>query len=81
MAMSAAEVAFWRVWFLNNGFPADRVVGTVARAGAYLGRGWGGSASPAELIPRFGPRRRNCPARLLAYLTSLPGAVVRRVQQ
>lgn len=80
-ALSAAEVAFWEGFYRRHGFPADRAEAATAIAGSYLGGAWGGTARPADLLPRFGPRPKSDPRALLAYLTSIPGAVIRRGRQ
>lgn len=77
-AMSAAEFAFWVSYHLRHGLPTDRLEAATAIAGSYVGGVWGGEASPGDLIPRFGSRRPGGMAALVAYLSGVPGAVVRR---
>lgn len=78
IAMSAAEFAFWRLFRERNGFPADRIEGGVAVAGAAQCNAWGAKVEPKDLLPRFGPKRTNMKM-LAAQLASLPGAKVRRI--
>jgi len=81
-AMSAGEWDLWRAFYLWHGFAADRIEAAVAGAGAYLGGLWDGKADAAALTPRFRPKpqpgARVGNQSLLLYLTSIPGAVVRR---
>lgn len=78
LALSAAEFAFWELYYQRNGFPADRGEAGVALSGAALAKTWGAKLEPKDLIPRFGPRRTD-PKLLAAQLAALPGAkVVRR---
>lgn len=79
MELPAAEVQFWREYRAGHGFPTERVVAATAIAGAYAGAGWGGKATPSDLMPDFGgSSRRRKAAALAAHLSSIPGATVRR---
>jgi hypothetical protein len=77
-AMSAAEFAFWSVYYSRRGFPADRIEAATAIAGAAQCRTWGARVEPKELIPKFGERKTSN-AVLAARLSALPGAKVKRV--
>ena len=79
LAMSAAEFVFWTVYFSRRGFPTDRVEAAVAIAGAANCRAWGAKVEPADLLPRFGPRRPASMAVIATRLMSLPGAKVEYV--
>lgn len=78
LALSAAEFAFWELYYQRNGFPADRAEAAVALSGEALAKTWGAKVEVKDLIPRFGQRRTD-PKLLAAQLAALPGAkVVRR---
>lgn len=78
LAMSAAEFAFWKAYWLKRGWPADRIEGATAVSGAAQIRSWGGKVEPKDLLPKFGPAQVN-PKVLAARLSALPGAKVRRI--
>lgn len=77
-AMSAAEFAFWVEYHRARGFPFERTEAATAIGAAYVGRMWGGTREPQDLLPKFGARPTDM--RLLAaQLSALPGAKVRRI--
>lgn len=78
LALSAAEVAFWKAYRDKRGFPADRIEGGVAISGAAQVRAWGGKVEPKDLLPRFGAQQQS-PEVLASRLSSLPGAKVRYI--
>lgn len=77
-AMSAAEFAFWRTYRDKKGFPADRIEGGVAIAGAATCNAWGAKYEPQDLLPRFGVRKVSLGV-LAGRLAALPGAKVTRI--
>lgn len=79
--MSAAEFAFWAEYQKHHGFPTDRVVGAVVKAGAAACQVQGGKVTPHDLLPKFGGPRPDGHKLLLSYLTSLPRATVRKVKR
>lgn len=78
--MSAAEFAFWAAYQRKYGFPADRLVGATAMAGAAACQVQGAKVQATDLVPKFGgPRDGN--KLLLSYLSGLPRATVRKVKR
>ncbi len=55
--LSAAEISVWAAFRAQHGFPVERVAGTVAISGAYVGATRGGKAQPADLLPVYRARK------------------------
>lgn len=82
--MSTMEFDLWREFRAAEGFDSDREVWATANAGAAMVQSWGGKCEPRELVPRFRKRTGSAnsaanKAILIARLSRLPGAKVRRI--
>lgn len=77
--MPATEYDVWRDYHQRKGFPSDRLLWAVALVGSRLCNAWiskGSRYKAADFIPRFAHRIDN--AALIAQLSALPGAKVRK---
>lgn len=77
--MPAPEWSLWREYHRRYGFESDRVVWTVANAGAALCRAWGAKVPARRLVAQFEAVPGLSGPALAAHLESLPGARVGRV--
>lgn len=79
LEMPAPQYEFWKAYQQRYGFPVDRVVWAIAKAGSAICRACGGKAKPQDLIPVFVVQRGMSVEALSAELAALPGAKVERV--
>lgn len=77
--MPMPEFEVWREYHQRYGFPAERIVWAVAKAGARMCRAWGMRVKTEDLLPAFTKHRGLNFAALTAGLAALPGAKVERV--
>lgn len=75
--LPAQELEVWREYDQRHGFPAKRMVWTLANVGAALSAAWGNKLEPKEFIPRFETGQVSN-KELIVALSALPGAKVRK---
>lgn len=75
-AMSTAEVEMWREYHRRFGFEVDRVVWTVAVAGAAINQAWGSRRKAKDNVAVFWRPKGLSNKELIARLSALPGAKV-----
>ena len=73
MAWPAGELEIWRQFYSLHGFPSDRREAGIAIAGAATCQSWGAKVKPEELLPRFGPQKKQTREEFIAVLEGLPG--------
>lgn len=73
LALSAAEFAFWGQFYRKFGFPADRLEGATALAGAYVCQSVnpGSKVQPKDIMPKYGRRSAKS---VVAAFAGIPGA-------
>ena len=78
LAMSAWEFNLWCDYRTKHGFDTDRLEGVTANAGSAAACAMGAKVKASELVPKFA-RERMAPALLIAKLSAMPGAKVRKI--
>jgi len=77
--MSAAEFCFWIDFRSRYGFVSDRLEWTGLNTGAAACQVQGAKVKASDLQAKFGSRTATDGKRLIAYLSSVKGAKVRKV--